>query len=1001
MRKGTLAVLLGLLLWAVPAAAQEQRASIEGTVKDNTGAVLPGVTVEAKNLAQGSVASTVTDGQGNFRFPALSVGAYEVTASLSGFAPAKFERVELLLGQIKRLELTLGVAGVAESVQVTSEQPLIDVKQSQRAFAITADQFEKLPRGRDFSSIVTQAPGANFEAKSGGISIDGSSAGENRYIIDGVETTNPQSGVQGKTMVLDFVGEVQVKSSGYAAEFGGSTGGVINIVTRSGTNQFRGDAGFYFTNDSLRSDGCLSAGVLGSCRTLRLVPTNSNAAEYVTYAEDGGTQWDPGFGIGGPVLRDRLWFFGSYFPRLETVERTTNLSDGVPVTREQSDDQQNFSANVTSQITGSQRGKIAYNSSYRYIKGALPALNGSTSPLAVLDTNDIRPNYSVSGNYDWVVSDKFFVGARGGYYHQNQYNEGIPSGTRYTFQTSNVGLAGVPAQFQQVTGFQNFLTNRSVFRNIYGRTNAQIDATYYLSAGGQHTIKGGVQFDRIANDVLDVEQSNWVRIFWDRALSGARGTYGYYQVRSNSLNNPDLGFGTEGNIANTNKGLFIQDAWTIGDRLTLNLGLRTENESVPSYTTADGTAPIAIKWGFKDKLAPRLGFAYDFAGDGKTKIYGNWGVYYDIFKTELPRGSFGGDKWLEYYYALDTPDFTALDPSGCPPACPGRLLRGPVDFRHPSNAPGEQTIDPDIEPMKLQEAAVGFERELGRNMAFGARYIHKQIDIAIEDVGQLDAQGNEIYTIGNPGFGAAASVFLADGTRVADFPKAVRDYDALELSFDKRLADRWQLRASYTLSRLYGNYAGLSQSDENGRTSPNVGRTFDYPLMAFDGSGQPVLGRLATDRPHQFKVQAAYEMPFGTLIGANLYVASGIPVTREAAAITGSNFPVQYLGRLSDGRTPTFSQTDFIAQHEFRLGGARRVTLAMDVRNLFDQDTAISKFSTQLASGQSVPFEEADLYAGRVNFAALANAAIQDPRFLQANDFQLPRVIRFSVKFGF
>ena len=112
--------------------------------------------------------------------------------------------------------------------------------------------------------------------------------------------------------------------------------------------------------------------------------------------------------------------------------------------------------------------------------------------------------------------------------------------------------------------------------------------------------------------------------------------------------NPDQGFSVEGDIANTNVGLFIQDSWSVNNRLTLNLGLRTENESVPSYTTSDGIAPVAIKWGFGEKLAPRLGFAYDLAGDGKTKLYGNWGIYYDIFKLELPRGSFGGEKWLEY-----------------------------------------------------------------------------------------------------------------------------------------------------------------------------------------------------------------------------------------------------------------------------------------------------------------------------------------------------------------
>ena len=139
--------------------------------------------------------------EGYFRFPSLAPGAYEVTAKLSGFTPKTFSRVELTLGQTKVLDMALGVSGLSETVQVTSEQPLIDIKSSQRSYSITADQFKNLPKGRDFSTIVTQAPGANFEAKSDGISIDGATAGENRFIIDGVETTNPQSGMQGKRMV--------------------------------------------------------------------------------------------------------------------------------------------------------------------------------------------------------------------------------------------------------------------------------------------------------------------------------------------------------------------------------------------------------------------------------------------------------------------------------------------------------------------------------------------------------------------------------------------------------------------------------------------------------------------------------------------------------------------------------------------------------------------------------------------------------------------------------
>jgi hypothetical protein len=292
------------------------------------------------------------------------------------------------------------------------------------------------------------------------------------------------------------------------------------------------------------------------------------------------------------------------------------------------------------------------------------------------------------------------------------------------------------------------------------------------------------------------------------------------------------------------------------------------------------------------------------------------------------------------------------------------------------------------------------ERELGKHLAMGARYIHKQIDRAIEDVGARDADGNEIYTIGNPGFGDASRVVTDLGVDVGPFPKAVRDYDAMELTIDKRMSDRWSARASYTLSRLYGNYPGLSQTDENGRTSPNVGRSFDYPLMAFEGNGEPALGRLPTDRPHQFKVQANYEMKWGTLVGFNEFIATGIPVTREAAAISPSNYPIQYEGRLSDGRTPAISQTDFTVSHSFKFG-SRSLILGMDVINLFDQKTAINKNMTQLQTG-TVEFSEADFYAGKVDFAGLAaKAGVQNPLFLKVSDYQPPRVIRFNARFSF
>nr|MBP9947514.1 carboxypeptidase regulatory-like domain-containing protein [Vicinamibacteria bacterium] len=224
-----------VLAFGFVATAQEQGGSIQGVVKDASGSVIPGATVEAK-AAAGSTFSTTSGSDGAFRFPSLPAGKYTVTASLAGFTTARFESVTLSLGQNLRTDFNLKVGGQTEQVEVTAEAPIVDMKQTARINSFRDEAITKMPKGRDFTSLVTQSPGANSESKLGGISIDGASGAENRYIIDGAETTNIQNGTSGKALITDFVDEVEVKSSGYTAEYGGATGGIINAVTKSGTN---------------------------------------------------------------------------------------------------------------------------------------------------------------------------------------------------------------------------------------------------------------------------------------------------------------------------------------------------------------------------------------------------------------------------------------------------------------------------------------------------------------------------------------------------------------------------------------------------------------------------------------------------------------------------------------------------------------------------------------------------------------------------------------------
>ena len=987
---------LAALLIAVPVMAQEQTGTIEGMVKDSSGAVLPGVTVEAKSPAGNR--STVSDAMGTYRFPALPPGRYEIVATLQGFTPATIANLDLRLGQILKADVALSLEGVTESVQVSAERPSIDVKQSERATSVTDEQIELLPKGRDFTSLIIRAPGVNTESKLGGLSVDGASAGENRWIVDGIETTNLQTGRAAKQVIVEFIDEVQVKSSGYAAEYGGALGGVVNVITKSGTNSWNGYALVNFQGSALE----------GSRRqTRRLNPSDTTKAEYITYDDDSEVRLEPGFGIGGPIMRDRAWFFAGYQPALTTIERTVQPTAGGPTVEEDQKLQvQYITANLTSQLMNNLRGRVAYNNSWSRTDGLLPALSGADSPTTDYSKTQTFPDYSVSGQLDWVARPNLFIGARGGYYFKDVFDSNVPVEPLYAFgNTTNIGLAGVPESLQRQAGFTSIPSNSKIDRDQQTRAFAQADATLYGNLGGQHQLKFGVQLDRIGNNVLSGESRNRVTIRWDQNLAtgvpAQRGQFGYYSVRSNGVE-PQKGLITQGDIHSTSIGLFVQDQWTINN-LTINAGVRTERERVPTYAVGDDIPEFGLEFDFADKIAPRIGAAYDINGDGRWKAFANYGVFYDFFKLELPRGSFGGAKWLEYYYTLDTADWpTLVDGGSCPPACPGTLIRGPVDFRHPSF--GSDSIDPDLEPMRATEYAAGIEHQLNDVISLSARYVHKQVDQAIEDTGSQDAQGNEIYIIANPGYGLAELAF--DGVAL---PKPTRDYDSVEFVFSKRFQDNWSLNASYLLSRLYGNYSGLSQSDENGRASPNVGRLWDHPLMMFGEDGQPVLGRLATDRPHQVKGQFIYAFDFGTSIGVNQYASSGVPVSREIRVLSGSNYPMNYAGRLTDDRTDMFTQTDVQIAHEFRIGGTRALQLSLNVLNLFNQDAGDNQHMNMF-SGGAVNFDPADLYGGGLDLDALIAAQLKsggngdiilDPRFLMDNSFQNPIQARIGVKFIF
>ncbi|MBP6715577.1 MAG: TonB-dependent receptor [Acidobacteria bacterium] len=1010
MRKLVLGLLAAALLVAVPVSAQEQRGSIQGAVKDSSGGVLPGVTVEAKSPSLVGVQTAVTDTNGAYRFPALAPGKYTISASLQGFGAAKIDNVDLIVGSTLKIDLTMSVAGVSVTETVKGEPPLIDVKANAATATVSSDIMDLIPKGRNFTSALTQIPGTNNEGRGGGIMVDGASGSENRYIVDGLDTTNARTGTSAKDVITDFISSVTVKQSGYNAEYRAATGGVISAVTKSGSNVFHGDAGSYYTSNDF----------LGAIRpSIRATLADANKGEYVTFPRDKNTySVDPVFDIGGPVLKDKIWFFAGYNPSYSRQKRTITWANPGTFEKTQTFDTgkpHDYTANynATAQIAKSLRGR--FTGSNERVQGSLglPAIQPdgtSTStastfnPRSTVRTDSFTDSYT--GTLDWVATSKLYMALTAGYFGYGSKSAGgtYYNGTRRTFGTSNIGLLDVPASLQQLSGYADNQSNTFAVKDNYSRLQVNADATYFGRWKGDHAIKFGGLFERIGNDVNSGQQATNIAFSWDTSRAtlvgtSVRGKYGFYTVQQQT---------TVGNIHSDSIGLFAQDAWTISNKLTVNYGVRLEHEVVPSYRAENP----GLTFGWDSKIAPRLGFAYDIKGDSRWKTYGSWGVFYDTFKLEMPRGAWGAEKWIAYYYTLDTPNWSAIDCTGVPgatPACPGTFIEQ-VDFRHVSNGTGaDNLVDQNMKPVKTQELTLGMDHELSRVMSIGVRYAHKWINTTIEDIGVAVPGVGEVFYIANPGLGLGEYPL---GTAYPRTPDPVRKYDGVELVLRKRLSNNWQATTSFLVSRLWGTYSGLANSDENGRTSPNVSRMYDGLYMNFDQNGNIIYGRLQTDRPFQFKFQGSYNFKWGTSVGVNFNASSGVLQTTQ---VTYQGVPVDVFGRGDLGRSPMLSQTDLLLSHDVRLPKGMRASFQVNINNLFDQDTwttigtaayrdALVLPATTGSTPQSLFFAPNGFNTVAVQsarFAANSSTGRRSPLYKLPSGYQGSRSIRLFAKISF
>ena len=313
-RKASMLGVLALLLClAAPAWGQEQRGALEGTIRDAQGAVLPVPTWKPAAPRSSVCGARPPTPTAIYRFPALPPGDYQVTATLTGFPEAKSQIVTLSVGQTLRVDVTLPLAGVTEQVQVTAEPTVLDVASARTATTISAKLIEQLPRGRTFNTLLQVAPGVRPEPKAGtagvgGYQFDGASGSENVFIVDGVDVSNIRNASLGTSDAIpfEFVQEVQVKSGGFEAEFGGALGGVVNVISKSGSDAFHGEALYQFTGSRSKR---------GRAARFRRDPFDVTQAEFFPPPEDDYTSQFCGLTLGGPIVKDKLALLRRLHPR--------------------------------------------------------------------------------------------------------------------------------------------------------------------------------------------------------------------------------------------------------------------------------------------------------------------------------------------------------------------------------------------------------------------------------------------------------------------------------------------------------------------------------------------------------------------------------------------------------------------------------------------------------------------------------------------------------------
>jgi Carboxypeptidase regulatory-like domain/TonB-dependent Receptor Plug Domain len=996
MTKRWIVLALALAFAATGAFAQETTTgSIVGAVTDAQGGSIPGATVTLTSN-QGTK-TFVTDSNGRFFAPFLTVGSYDVKVELAGFSTVERKAIQVRLGQRIELDFTLKVGDVAETIEVVGETPVIDTNSTTAGGILDADAMKRLPVGRSLADTLYLVPGVSDSSGVGRAnpSIGGGSGLENNYVVDGVNITdvgfggvgnfNPQFGSLGVGVTSDFVKETQVKTAGFEAEYGQATGGVVNVVTRSGGNRFAGSVFGYFRPGALESSWEQGVAPNG------LVNTTERE------------EYDFGVSLGGPLVKDKVFFYATFNPQFQN--RSFIAPEGFPY-RSLGDVQRkrkiySYAGKLTFQATSNHRfdvsafgdpstGEAGLQRFSTLRRRAYPGAPGTSAIEGGFSELDYG-GHNQTLRYDGIISPNWLIEASVARV-SNKFDE-IAALDDYLY----TDLRFVPNGASGGLGYHE----RDKGKNL----QFTLKSTNIFQAAGNHQLRYGVQYEDI-EFTRDVDYSGAPLALADGQTTNTRGKLSPTAATDQKYLN-----------------FFIQDTWQIG-RLTLRPGIRWESQELTGVPpgngqpelcfegdtrpgAGDGTGsaiPCTFTW---DNLwAPRIGATFDLFGNGRSKIFASWGRFYAKIPNDLAARAMSADAGITRQDYQDAA-LTQPVPNGV------NFAGGTTHLLQSS--PHAAIIDPDAGSTYKNEFIGGVEFEVGRAVNLGFRYIRRTMPQILEDIGELpvvgyfiDACGDAVVDYFITNVNASSPTVSCGGVIPSSFEDPTHTYDAFEVTLNKTFSDNWSLLASYRYSKLEGNFEGFFRSD-NGQTDPAISSLFDFPTNdpSYTAIGVPEFGFLGdiryqgttlgqgvlpNDRPHQVKIYGNYT--FGALnFGLGFNYGSGRSLTALAgnpAYANSGEIPLTLRGagiETVDGfneRSPDEVQLDLHADYTVRINDTQRIVFLADVFNLFNRQEPTDYDN----------YVETSVGAPNPNFGfPTAGGAISQP------SFQAPLALRLGARF--